>query len=375
MRLSSLSVRMLIDAPFKSLGTLIGVIVSVFLMLQQLSLLFGILGRVSAFADSTDVDVWIASAATESSDATDSIPASRVQAAAGTPGVAWAEPVVQGLGRVTRPDGVREFVKVLGVQAPRYAGLPRTLTAGTRAESLRASDRVFMNWNDRATFAAAEPGDRVEVEGNAAVVAGFFQGMDPHNPYYYFYANIDDARGMTAFPQDRVTFVAVGLEPRASVDEVKRRLAARIPDVAVLSRRDLHNAEVRYFLVRQPVGMVFGMGTVVAALIGGAIVAVTLYSTVIDRIRDYGMLKAIGARRRDLLELLIIQAWSFALVGFAIGAGAFFFVRHLFTNLPMMATPGMVASVAIASIVSCTLASFAAVNRVLKLDPAIVFKG
>jgi putative ABC transport system permease protein len=375
MRLSSLSVRMLIDAPFKSLGTLIGVVVSVFLMLQQLSLLFGILGRVSAFADSTDVDVWIASAATESSDATDSIPASRVQAAAGTPGVAWAEPVVQGLGRVTRPDGVREFVKVLGVQAPRYAGLPRTLTAGTRAEALRASDRVFMNWNDRATFAAAEPGDRVEVEGNAVVVAGFFQGMDPHNPYYYFYANIDDARGMTAFPQDRVTFVAVGLEPRASVDEVKRRLAARIPDVAVLSRRDLHNAEVRYFLVRQPVGMVFGMGTVVAALIGGAIVAVTLYSTVIDRIRDYGMLKAIGARRRDLLQLLVMQAWSFALVGFAIGAGAFFFVRHLFTNLPMMATPGMVSSVAIASLVSCTLASFAAVNRVLRLDPAIVFKG
>src|SRR5208283_2257390 len=96
--------RMLLDAPFKSLGTLIGVLVSVFLMLQQVSLLTGILARVSAFADATDVDVWIASAATESTDATDSVPANRVQAAAGTGGVAWAEPVVQGIGRVTRPD-------------------------------------------------------------------------------------------------------------------------------------------------------------------------------------------------------------------------------------------------------------------------------
>jgi putative ABC transport system permease protein len=375
MRLSSLSVRMLIDAPFKSLGTLIGVVVSVFLMLQQLSLLFGILGRVTAFADSTDVDVWIASAATESSDATDSIPASRVQAAGGTPGVAWAAPVVQGLGRVTRPDGVREFVKVLGVQAPRYAGIPRTLSAGTSAASLRASDRIFMNWNDRKTFAAAEPGDRVEVEGNAAVVAGFFEGMDPHNPYYYFYANIDDARGMTNFPQDRVTFVAVGLEPGAKVEAVKRRLAARIPDVAVLSRSDLHDAELRYFLVRQPVGMVFGMGTAIAAVIGGAIVAVTLYSTVVDRTRDYGMLKAIGARSRDLLQLLLMQAWAFALAGFGIGSGAFFLVRGLFPSLPMLATPGIVAAVAAAALVSCTLASLAAVRRVLTLDPAIVFKG
>jgi putative ABC transport system permease protein len=375
MRLASLAFRMLLDAPYKSLGTLIGVVVSVFLMLQQVSLLFGILGRVSAFADATDVDIWVASAATESTDATDSVPASRVQAAAGTSGVAWAEPVVQGIGRVTRPDGVREFVKVLGVQAPRYAGLPRTLSAPTSPAGLRASDRIFMNWNDRPTFAAAQPGDRVEVNGNAGIVAGFFEGMDPHSPYYYLYANIDDARGMTDFPQDRVTFVAVGLAPGATVDDAKRRLAARIPDVTVLSREDLHDAEIRYFLGRNPVGLVFGMGTVVAAFIGGAIVAVTLYSTVIDRIRDYAMLKAIGAQRRDLFQLLLLQAWAFALAGYAIGASAFFAVRHAYPSLPMKATPPMLAAVALASILSCTLASFAAIRRVLTLDPAIVFKG
>jgi putative ABC transport system permease protein len=375
MRLAGLAVRMLFDAPLKSLGTLIGVFVSVFLMLQQVSILEGILGRVSAFADAADVDVWIASAATESTDATDSVPASRVQAAAGTKGVAWAEPVVQGIGRVTRPDGVREFVKVLGVRSPRYAGLPRTLSPGTSVSRLRASDRVFMNGNDRATFAAAQPGDRVEVNGNAGVVAGFFEGMDPHSPYYYLYANIDDARGMTGFPQDRVTFVAVGLAPGATVDDVKRRLAARIPDVTILSRQDLHDAEIRYFLQRNPVGLVFGMGTIVAAFIGGAIVAVTLYSTVIDRTRDYGMLKAIGARRRDLLQLLLMQAWSFAVVGYAIGAGAFFVVRHAYPSLPMKATPAMLAGVALAALLSCTLASIAAIRRVLTLDPAIVFKG
>jgi putative ABC transport system permease protein len=264
---------------------------------------------------------------------------------------------------------------VLGVRPPRYAGLPRTLSPGTSTSGLRASDRVFMNWNDRGTFAAAQPGDRVEVDGNAGVVAGFFEGMDPHSPYYYFYANVDDARGMTDFPQDRVTFVAVGLAPGASVADVKRALATRIPDVTILSRQDLHDAEIRYFLQRNPVGLVFGMGTVVAAVIGGAIVAVTLYSTVIDRTRDYGMLKAIGARRRDLFQLLLLQAWAFALAGYAIGAGGFFAVRHAYANLPMKSTPGMLASVALAALLSCTLASFAAIRRVLTLDPAIVFKG
>jgi putative ABC transport system permease protein len=374
MRLSRLALKLLFDAPLKSVGTLVGVIVSVFLMLQQMSLLIGILGRVAAFADASDADMWIASAATESTDATDSLPANRVGAAAGTPGVAWAAPVVQGVGRVTRPDGVREFVKVLGVQPPRYAGLPRTLASGTSKDFLRGSDRIFMNSTDRATFAAANPGDRIEVNGNAGVVAGFFEGMDPHSPYYYLYANIDDARGMTGFPQDRITYVAIGLEPRTHVDDVKRRLAARIADVTIFTRAELHDAETRYFLARNPVGIVFGMGTVVAALIGAAIVAITLYSTVVDRIRDYGMLKAIGARRRDLFQLLLVQAWLFALVGYVIGASAFFLIRHAYPNLPMKATPAMLAGIAITALASCTLASIAAVRRVLSLDAAIVFK-
>jgi putative ABC transport system permease protein len=372
--MTGLALRMLFDAPIKSLGTLIGVVVSVFLMLQQTSLLQGILGRVAAFADASDADFWIASAATESTDATDSLPASRIGAAAGTRGVAWAAPVVQGVGRVTRPDGVREFVKVLGVQPPRYAGLPRTLAPGTTHEALRGSGRIFMNATDRPTFAAARLGDRVEVNGRAGVVAGFFEGMDPHSPYYYFYANIDDARGMTDFPQDRVTFIAVGVEPGERIEEVQRRLSARIADVTVFSREGLHDAEIRYFLARNPVGIVFGMGTAIAALIGAAIVAVTLYSTVIDRTRDYGMLKAIGARRRDLLQLLVAQAWLLALVGFAIGSAGFFLLRHAFPNLPMKATPGMIAGVGLTTVASCTLASIAAVRRVLSLDAAIVFR-
>lgn len=369
-----LALRMLLDAPVKSLGTLLGVVVSVFLMAQQLSLLTGILGRVTSFVSSTGVDVWVASLATESSDATDSIPASKVGAAAETPGVAWAAPIVQGIGKVTRPDGVREFVKVMGVEAPRYAGLPRALAPGTTPASLRASGRILLNWNDRPSFASAEPGDRVEIDGKAATVAGFFQGMDPHSPYYYVYANIDDARSLTDYPQDRVTYVAVGLAPGERAHDVKARLEARIPNVLVRTRDEFGAMEEKYFLVRSPVGLVFGMGSVVAAFIGAAIVAVTLYSTAIDRARDYGTLKAIGARRRDLLLLLLVQAWIFAASGYLVGMAAFFLVRHLYPGLPMAAPPGLVLGIAAAALVSCTAASVAAIRRVLQLDPALVFR-
>lgn len=372
--LAGLALRMLLDTPMKSLGTFIGVVVSVFLMAQQLSLRTGILGRVTSFVSSTGVDVWIASPATESTDATDSVPASKLGAAAGTPGVAWAAPVVQAFASVIRPDGVRELVKVLGVEAPRYAGLPRTLARGTTPASLRAPGRILLNWKDRAAFAAAEPGDRVEIEGQAVTVGGFFEGMDPHSPYYYLFANLDDARALTGFPQDRVTYVAVGAAPGVAPEALRARLQARIPNVLVRTRAELAAMEERYFLVRTPVGVVFGMGTVVAALVGAAIVAVTLYSTAIDRARDYGTLKAIGARRRDLLWLLLVQAWLFAAAGDVVGISAFLAVRHLFPALPLVAPHELIVGVALAAFASCTLASLAAIRRVLQLDPALVFR-
>lgn len=373
-RLGALALRMLFDAPYKSLGTLLGVVISVFLMAQQGSILLGILGRVTSFVDNSGVDIWITSLATESTDATGSVPASKVGAAAGTPGVAWAEPVVQGQGRVTRPDGVQENVKVLGVQPPRYAGLPVTLAPGTTPQALRGSGRIFLNWNDRPTFADAEPGDRIEINGRAGVVAGFFQGVNPHNPFYYVFANIDDARTLTGFPQDRATYVAVGLAPGASVQEVQARLESRIPEVLVKTRAELRQMEKRFFLVRTPVGVLFGMGTVVAALIGAAVVAVTLYSTAVDRARDYGTLKAIGATQRQIVELLLLQAWIFFAAGYAVGLIGFFLVRFHFTALAMAAPPRLVLGVGAAAFASCTLASLVAVRRVLLFDPGIVFR-
>ncbi len=368
--------RMLIDEPLKSLGTLIGVVVSVFLMMQQMSLLTGIKGRVTSFADLNDVDVWVASAATESIDATGSLPERCVSQAAGTRGVAWAAPVVQGRGDVTRVDGVKEQVRLFGVEPPRYAGLPHVLAKGSDPAMLRAPSRIFLNSQDRDSFGFPEPGDRIEISGQVAIVAGFLEGMDPHSPYYYMFANIDDVRAYTDFPKDRITFVAVGVAPGEKAEIVRDRLQQRMPEVMVFSRRQLHEMELRYFQKRTPVGVVFGMGTVLAALIGAGIVGVTLYSSVMDRLREFGTLKAIGASRENLLQLLGAQAALFSAVGYPLGLLGFALVRHLSgPSVSMPAPLWLLSSVAAATLLVCGAASAVAIRRVLRVEPGIVFRG
>jgi putative ABC transport system permease protein len=133
--------------------------------------------------------------------------------------------------------------------------------------------------------------------------------------------------------------------------------------------------ETSFFMNRMPVGVVFGMGTVVAGLIGSVIVGISLYSLVLDRRRDFGTLKAIGATKRDLLRLLIAQAWLLFAAGSIIGLFVFYVVKAHATQAPMLSPPWMIAAVIATAFVSCSLAAVAAIRRVFTIDPAIVFRG
>ena len=369
------AVRLLLDQPSKSLGTLLGVVVSTFLMAQQLSTLLGILGRVAAFADGTDVDVWVASPTTEDSDITDSVPMSYRAVASSTEGVAAVAPVVQGMSRATRPDGARELVKVVGVEAPSFFGLASVLSPGTRRDAVAAPGRVFVSVADRPLYGPAEIGDRLEIGGRTMIVGGFFSGIEPHGNYAYVFTNVADARAITGITGDRATFLAVRVAEGHAPADVAARLRARLPDARVMTAAELRHAEVSHFMQRTPVGLVFGMGAVVAALVGSLIVGVTMFSSVVDRTRDFGTLLAIGATRRDLFVLLLTQALVFFVVGAGVGLAVFALVKLHMTAAPMLAPPWMLVVVALGALVSCLLASLAAIRRVLTIDPAIVFKG
>lgn len=364
------ALRLLLDQPSKSLGTLLGVVVSVFLMAQQLSTFLGILGRVAAFVDTAGADIWIASATTVDTDITESVPLRYQAVAMGTDGVAWASPLVQRMSRATRPDGVGELVKVVGVEGPRYLGLP-----ASRAGNLSRPGSVLISAADRPLYGDPVPGERLEVGDRTMIVSGFFSEVDPHGNYSYVFANVNDVRGALAIAEDRATFIVVRVRAGVDADEVARTLRVRLPEAKVFTRPELRTAVIGHFMARTPVGVVFGMGAFVAALVGSLVVGVTMFSSVVDRTRDFATLVAVGATRKQLVELLFSQALLFFAVGASLGLASFVLVKLHVTSAPMLAPWWLFVGVAASSLVSCLLASVVAVRRVLAIDPAIVFKG
>src|SRR5690606_7737836 len=90
------------------------------------------------------------------------------------------------------------------------------------------------------------------------------------------------------------------------------------PNVQAWDPEKLRKSTVKEILISSNMGLSFGTLVVFAMISGFFIIGLTLYSSALDRIRDYGTLKAIGATTWYVNRLIMMQALLYALVGYPI---------------------------------------------------------
>jgi putative ABC transport system permease protein len=115
-------------------------------------------------------------------------------------------------------------------------------------------------------------------------------------------------------------------------------------------------------------------------IVGAAVVGQTFYIFVLENLRQFGSLKAMGVANQTILRMVLLQSMVVAGIGYAIGIGlcaAFFeFTSRVSINLRGFELPWQVAAgTAGAVLVIIIIASLASVRKVMVVDPAIVFRG
>jgi len=105
--------------------------------------------------------------------------------------------------------------------------------------------------------------------------------------------------------------------------------------------------------------------------------AQTIYAATVDHIREFGTLKAMGATNGYIYRVIVEQAVISAVGGYAIGmamAQAASALSQRGTTAILLPWPLTAALFGI-TVGMCVLASIVSINKVTRLDPAIVFKG
>jgi putative ABC transport system permease protein len=118
--------------------------------------------------------------------------------------------------------------------------------------------------------------------------------------------------------------------------------------------------------------------TAISFIVGLALLSLTIYSATIERAREYGILKVLGASPWRLYRVVLSQSAIIALLGFSVGVGlAFLFNRVAADVVPEFVTYIRWQDVALALGVTALMtfvASYLPINRVARVDPASVFR-
>src|SRR5713226_7622412 len=285
---------------------------------------------------------------------------------------------MQAFARWKRADGSVENVQVIGFHPGSGMGEPWNVVQGSLAD-LKQEDSVLVDELYREKLGVAKIGDRIEIGDHRARVVGFTRGIRSFTTSPFVYAKFKNSLDYTnpQSSEDSTAYILVKAAAGVSPKELQRRLRARLADVDVYTTAEFSRKTRFYWMFTTGAGLAVLTAALMGLIVGVAVVAQTIYAATMDHIHEYGTLKAMGATNRYLYRVLIEQAvWS-ALLGYGLAMiVAHFIVQASEKGGAIILMPwSMSLGMLILAVVMCVAAALVSINKVTRIDPAMVFRG
>lgn len=176
---------------------------------------------------------------------------------------------------------------------------------------------------------------------------------------------------------DPITYVLVQAKPGQDLEQLKQRLQAAIPNTRAYTRAEMATRTRNYWIQRTGIGFILGLGATVGVIVGMVIVGQILYSSVSDHIKEFATLKAMGVGDRVIYGIIIQQSLWMAILGY-FPSLAFCWALGVWTfntqGITILITPIAATGILGITILMCVGSALFAIQKVTRVDPAIVFK-
>ena len=367
-------IQMLIGNKLKTLGTIFGVIFATILANQQLGIFLGLVNKNVMFVEEAGADLWITPPSTSIFQPGPQLPSDIVYRAKSLDGIVWAEPLVLGAAALSRPEGGSEGVSLVGTAYPTFAGGPWNVVAG-KSEDLLKPGSIFLEDGERPRYGNVNRGSIRELNGKRVVANGFTWGLTPFAPAYAF-ATIDTARSILDLEADAYHYVLIKLKDPSQAQRIRTILQGQRRDILVMTTSEFSSKTFTYLVESTGIGASFATSTSFALLIGLVIVSLSMFSSVIDNIREFGTLKAIGATNANLAVILLVQASLFGIVGSVIGLAIVSRISEGIRSaaLSLVLPPWLILGTIPVMTLMCLAACLLALLRIRKIEPGMVFR-
>ena len=356
-----------------------GVSVSVMLVLVQVGLFYGFMDTASAIIDASSADLWVGKRGNDSFEFATPFDERAFYKIASVPGVAHTDRVLMNFAQCKLPDGGDLGVQVVGVETT--PGQPRLLAPWNVIDGdparLAEPGAISVDASELAKLKFDRVGHVTEIAGVRAEVVVATRGIRSFTTSPIVFTDLRTARSfLPQLGDEPVTYVLVRVAPGAELAAVKARIDA-LPHLAAYTTAEMSQRTRTYWSQRTGVGAGFFTTAVLGVIVGFVVVGQILYSGTLQYLREYGTLKAMGAKNSAVIRVILSQAMISAVLGFAVGAPLAILARAGMkgANLNVALFPALYAVTAAITVAMCAFAAVLSIVKVLRLDPASVFKG
>ncbi len=369
--------KLLINDKAKFSALLIGITFAVFLMMQMTAMFAGILNRAYSTVTNIGATMWIMDPAVNTASSSFPLPAYLLDAVRSIDGVLYAVPLFIGGAQVRLASGTYQSVAVIGLDDTSLFGRP-ALEQG-KIEDIFAENSFFVVRD--AEFEKLENptiGTTFELNDHRGVIVGIAKvaanGLNGVPTLYTTFRRATEYIPTTRFT---ISYILLQAKDDEAIAGIKQRVAA-LGYVAV-TKNEFENRIADFYTYKTGIGTNILMMTVISFLVGLSISGQTFYSFILENLEKFGALKAMGARSRELVYMILFMATFTAMTGFGLGIGLvtlMISITHAkLPNYAAIITFGNLGMAFVMVIIIAAISSWFGVRRVLQIEPFDIFRG
>jgi putative ABC transport system permease protein len=373
----TLAFKLLVNDRAKYAALLVGITFAVFLMIEMTSLFAGILTRSSATVINIGASIWVMDPAIQTVANSIPLPDYVLDEVRSIPGVKYAVPLYSGAALLKLHNGTYQAANVVGLDDSSLFGRP-VLLSGNIDDIY--GENGFIAVKDSEFYKLLNPtiGTEFELNDHRGVIVGIAHvassGLFGVPTLYTTYG-----RALQYIPNTRFTITYLLVEPKtlADVPLIKQRVAAA--GYLALTKDEFVQKISNFYKYKTGIGTNMLIMTVISFIIGLSISGQTFYTFVIENIEKFGALKAIGAKGRELIFMILFQAAFVSLTGYGMGVGLcaliIWLARLYLPDYAAMVTFSNLGLAFVMVVVIAAISSYVGVRKVLTIEPFDIFRG
>ena len=343
-----------------------GVAFSVALITVLAGLYQGWSNKIGEYIRTVPADIWVLQLGTENMFHTPSVlPLGEQTAIENVEGVASVQPF--SARRLTSESNGLDLY-VVAYDAVNDSGKPARVVKGS---PLPGPGEIIV---DNSQSKKVKIGQFIDIAGQQFRIVGLAEGGDLVSSSFAFVAK-EELDKIQQLP-DQTNYFLVSTKPGFGVNAVIDNIKKDISKVNAVTSDEF--ADNNTAIIKDNFLPVIFILVLIGIAVGIAVIGLTIFTSTIEKSKEYGVLKAIGLKNLQLYGIVIKQALVAGVIGFVIGVGLAVALGEVVGGY----VPQFVSQVRLfdaawifaLTVVMSVLAAFIPIRRLAHIDPAEVFK-